>query len=217
MNLRPSPSHPQVSPVRDRLKPLVVELLFYAVLTYVVILATSYFAVARPKPTPILLFVFGTINLYVHEAGHFFFQVFGRTMHILGGSLFEVAFPFALFVYAALTRWRFWPFPLFYTGLAAMSVSMYARDAPYRRLPLIAGLDKSHHDWWNLLLRWNAMGSAETIADWLYAIGVLVGWVAVLAGLFLAFDAFFRPKVEASPTMKKQLEELMRKQKAGPQ
>jgi hypothetical protein len=32
----------------------------------------------------------------IHEFGHFLFRPLGRTMHVLGGSLFEVSFPLLL-------------------------------------------------------------------------------------------------------------------------
>lgn len=41
------------------------------------------------------------MNLYIHEAGHFFFKIFGRWMYFLGGSLFQCLIPLALLIVTA--------------------------------------------------------------------------------------------------------------------
>lgn len=74
-----------------------------------------------------------------------------------------------------------------------MDVSLYIRDAPVRHLPLLGG-HKSRHDWYNLLSDWNALDSAESLADLMYYSGVIMCFGAIGAGIFLAFWSFFRPK-----------------------
>ena len=40
-----------------------------------------------------LVEVIDTINLFIHEAGHLFFRLFGQTMYILGGSITQCLLP----------------------------------------------------------------------------------------------------------------------------
>lgn len=98
---------------------------------------------------PFVLWVIDTINLFIHEAGHFFFRLFGQTLSILGGSLTQCLIPLAL----AIVTWREKPqqtgLPLFWFGENLVNVSVYISDAPYRNLKLIK--DGLIHDWHWLL------------------------------------------------------------------
>jgi hypothetical protein len=91
-----------------------------------------------------------------------------------------------------------------------MDVSIYVRDAPYRKLPLLGG-DKKMHDWWNILRAWDMLYEAETIADILYFSGLFVSVVALVAGFVLAVKAFFFPTIPASMALQKTLEKMIEK------
>jgi hypothetical protein len=41
----------------------------------------------------------GDVDTAIHEFGHYLFMPFGRTMTILGGSLFQVVFPLVFVAY----------------------------------------------------------------------------------------------------------------------
>ena len=95
--------------------------------------------------------VFTTAPLIIHEAGHVFFAPFGWTLHILGGSLFQLILP-GLLVLSFLRR-SYRPgiqISLVWWGQNALYVSTYAADAQERALPLITN-NLNSHDWWNLL------------------------------------------------------------------
>jgi hypothetical protein len=105
---------------------------------------------------PFVLWVIDTINLFIHEAGHLFFRLFGQTMYILGGSITQCLLPLALAIvtWREKPRWESMPsaqvgLPLFWFGENLVNVSVYIADAPYKNLKLIKnGLI---HDWHWLL------------------------------------------------------------------
>ncbi|MEO8167267.1 MAG: hypothetical protein ABI623_03410 [bacterium] len=99
---------------------------------------------------PFVLWVIDTINLFIHEAGHLIFRLFGQTVSILGGSLMQCLIPLAL----VIVTWREKPYqaglPLFWLGENLVNVSVYIADAPHRNLKLIK--DGLIHDWHWLLV-----------------------------------------------------------------
>lgn len=114
-------------------------------------LAFEYYPADPLGFTPLfVLWVIDTINLFIHEAGHLFFRLFGQTISILGGSLTQCLIPLAL----AIVTWREKPhqtgLPLFWFGENLVNVSVYIADAPYRNLKLIK--DGLIHDWHWLLV-----------------------------------------------------------------
>ena len=90
-------------------------------------------------------------DLVIHEAGHFFFTLFGKFIYTLGGSLMQVFLP-------SLITWYFWKnsyrtgaqVGLLWLGQNLINISVYASDAQAQTLPLLGG-NKVYHDW-NYLL-----------------------------------------------------------------
>lgn len=135
---------------------------------------------------PFVVFIVDTINLFIHEAGHFFLKPFGRWVYVFGGSFVQCALPLLL----AIVVWKQNPanvvYPAFWFGENLINVSYYVRDAPYKHLRLIAaGLI---HDW-NWLLSDN-LDSAETIADLVWGAGMVGCVVALVAGVFYAVRSY---------------------------
>ena len=128
-------------------------------------------------PNPLIVVVHA-FDLIVHEAGHFFFGFFGRTMEIAGGSLFQLMLP-ALFVYQGI----YWnnragtQLSLLLLGQNFVDVSIYAADAQARALPLIG--DGLTHDWHWLLSRFGMLGATPVVAGTLYALA-FVCWGLML-------------------------------------
>jgi hypothetical protein len=184
----------------ERYVPLVFKLIVYGVLIYFFVQAATTFAEYRPGQSwPFFLSIFRTFTfLPIHEAGHFLFRFFGRTLYILGGSFWQVMLPLLWFIIAAHQRSHVAPFALFWVGENLMDVSLYVRDAPTRALPLLGG-HASWHDWYNLLSGWNLLDSAGTIADILYYTGALVSLGAAAAGIVLAFLSCFHVKPRPIP------------------
>ncbi len=201
-------------PSRNQLlRTLILETFFYGLLTYVLFYAADLlwdFRVEKSFIAGMVYFVLDAFLLYMHEGGHFLFMFFGNTLAILGGSFWEVMLPFLVFVFALRDRSRIAPFPLYYAGLGLMRVSLYVRDAPYRKLPLLGG-DKNRHDWWNLLRKWDMLYDAETIADIMYFAAMLMCIAALAAGFYLAAIAYFKPKIAVSRSVENSLNQLIAK------
>ena len=97
---------------------LVFRLLGYAILLYLWFLLP--FNLYEPTPAfhlPTILWFTHLIILYIHEAGHFFFRIFGETMYILGGSIMQVLVPFVWFLVAWREESANAPVAVFFTGV----------------------------------------------------------------------------------------------------
>ncbi len=131
---------------------------------------------------------FHNIDLVFHEAGHVLFMPFGRIMTILGGSLFQVALPFALG--AAFLTYNKDAFAasacLWWTGQSLMDVAPYIADARALMLPLLGGgtgADRpGSHDWENLLKAWNMLESDIVIARFVDFLGSGILFMALAWG-----------------------------------
>jgi hypothetical protein len=98
-------------------------------------------------------FVIWALTIGPHEAGHVICMPFGWFLNVAGGSIWQVLI-FALPALYALAVRRQISGALFFWALAGHSLinlSVYIGDARARQLPLILGMSKDHHDWWNLL------------------------------------------------------------------
>ncbi|MDH3251407.1 MAG: hypothetical protein OEM41_01375 [Ignavibacteria bacterium] len=166
---------------------LTLKLLFYSYLGYLLFfLATGYHPEQAGYNPPFVIFVVDTINLFIHEAGHFFLKIFGKFINILGGSFFQILIPGLL----VFTTWRQTitqiALPGFWLGESMVNVSVYIRDAPFRHLRLIArGLI---HDW-NWLLSGN-MEAAEPLADIVFICGLCICAASLGAGVYFAVRVF---------------------------
>ena len=185
---------PPLDPL-ERLIPLglKIALFLFCVLMLYQALDVFIYLTPRPQLPAPLSFIRMFIFLPMHEGGHMLFFWLGRTMSILGGSFWQIMFPFLSFVIALRQGATVvGPFALFWTGINMMDVSLYMRDAQHRILPLLGG-HKSGHDWWNLFRTWDMMDSAETVADLTYFGGVFVSGLSIMAGIGLAIYCYFNP------------------------
>jgi hypothetical protein len=118
-----------------------------------------------------------SLNLIVHEAGHFLFVWFGETLELYGGTLLQLAVP--LLIAATFARrgeaqgvalagiWFFQNF---------LNVARYMADARVQLLPLVGG---GGHDWYAILSRWHLLRYDTRLAGLLRA----AGW----AGMFASY------------------------------
>lgn len=161
--------------------PILKSLLIIFLLYILWFLAFEYTS-AIPGYSPLFfIFIIDTINLLIHEAGHFFSSWLGRTLYLMGGSIFQILLP------GGIAFWVWWNkpehtmSPLFWTGWNVVNVSVYVSDAPFRKLRLIkSGLT---HDWNAIMNRLDMMDSAVMIGEVLHWIGVAVCAFAVAHGV----------------------------------
>lgn len=147
-----------------------------------------FFAINYDFPFPINIITFFVDNflLIVHEAGHTFFSVFGfRTLTILGGSLFQILLPAFILGYCWFNNQKMGiQLSLFLTGSSFIDVAFYAADALKRQLPLIGGLPKEAHDWYNLLSQWNLLEYSHVIGIIIASLGIICYLLALLVPIF---------------------------------
>jgi hypothetical protein len=141
------------------------------------------------------------IGVAIHEFGHalfqpFGFQIFGETMVILGGSLFEFVFPLFFVAYFALDRkhrdLHAAMCCLWWGAINLIHVSIYAGDARAGVLPLLNGLtgqdEDSGHDWQALFTQWGVLHRDTLYARQMKTVAFLMFAVSILVGLYYAWQ-----------------------------
>lgn len=123
------------------------------------------------------------LYLPIHEAGHLFFTPFGEFIYFLGGSFFQVFFPFCFTLSFA---WRQDYFAslitLIWVGDSIIDVSFYIGDAYKQQLPLIGG----EHDWAYLLGELDWVHHADLLGSLSWWWGALVMLSGFIGALFYA-------------------------------
>ena len=171
-----------------RIALLSAKSILWAYLTWILLfLATSYDP-SDPAgfDPPFFLFALDWVNLFIHEAGHFVFRIFGQWIHMFGGSLFQVLVPLALTIVSFRKSPSRATLPLYWTGESMVNLSVYIADAPYKQLKLIAkGLV---HDW-NWLLADN-LEAAGPLSTAVFGLGILLCVAAIAGGIVFSVRAF---------------------------
>jgi len=155
----------------------------YWALRYNIFFAVNY---SYPFPLNIVYFFVDNFLLIVHEAGHTFFSILGvRFITILGGSLFQILLPLGILAYFWINRKAIGiQLSLVLLGYSWLDVAAYAADGGARQMPLIGGLSKAHHDWYNLLARMHLLEYDFNIALTFVGIGVLCYLLALVLPIF---------------------------------
>lgn len=124
-------------------------------------------------------------NLFIHEAGHMVFLPLGQTLHVIGGTFWQLAFPI---IVAGYFVWRHQYYEAaagcLWLGESLMYTAVYVGDAVDMVLPRVGG---HIHDWNWLLYRWGGLYQCETIAWYLHGIASLL---VLLSSLYMLFNAF---------------------------
>ncbi len=149
----------------------------------------AYYEPSRTFHLPNVLWFIHLIFLYIHEAGHFFFRIFGDTLYILGGSLSQILVPVVWYIVAHRENSRLTIAALFFTGYSIVDVSVYVKDAGMLQLPLIGGLSKSHHDWATLMNNWGMIEVSYTFGEILFWCGMFLSAFAIYLNIRRAFTA----------------------------
>jgi len=172
--------------------PRIKTILYASLLVYVsyltVILATDYQTFAGRNHLPFTVWVIDTIDLFIHEGGHFFFAIFGRFMQFLGGTLMQLLIPIAMIVVLARTGPRGVPFALYWLGQSTVNASVYIADAPYQRLRLISR--HAMHDWRWILGYLGMVNVAEDLASVVNFIGILACAAGIGLGVYFVVQDF---------------------------
>lgn len=112
----------------------------------------------------------------IHEFGHVLFRAFGEFMHLLGGSLFQVALPL-IFGGVFLVKNRD-PFAaaamLWWSAVAVMDIAPYVYDAQHPQHVLLTGRtgDDGPHDFIDVLGDLGLLRSAQSVGYAVHRFGV---------------------------------------------
>jgi hypothetical protein len=144
------------------------EMLFKALFILLLIYLT-YILISSPNHWILL----DGANLIIHEVGHPLFMAFGTFAGFLGGTIFQLFIPSAIFVYFILKQQLFSAgFGLFWIGENLVNISVYMKDATEMALPLVG---------WGAIHDWNWMFSELGILKY----DQLIGNVTFVMGLFV--------------------------------
>lgn len=156
---------------------------YYWALRYNIFFSVTY---DYPFPLSVIHFFVDNFLLITHEAGHTFFRIFGsRFITIMGGSLFQLMLPLLIVVFCWINRkYIGLQFSLGLLGYSWLDVAGYAADGGARQLPLIGGLGKEAHDWYNLLSSMDALESDFTVGVTFMGIGIFCYLAAISIPLF---------------------------------
>jgi len=123
------------------------------------------------------------IDLVIHEAGHFFFSLFGKFIYTLGGTLMQIILPSIIAAYFFRYNYRTGvQFSLLWLGQNFINISVYAADARAQKLPLLGG-KKVYHDWHYLLSELGLLNSDYVVGYTFLGIAIIIFFVAVLMPL----------------------------------
>ena len=121
------------------------------------------------------------VNLPFHEAGHLFFQLFGRWMTSLGGTLGQLLIPlFCLLVLLVKTKDPFGAsVSLWWFGENFMDIAPYINDARNQELLLLGGItgreaDYGYHDWEFILNEVGLLRYDHTLAYIAHSFGIVL-------------------------------------------
>jgi hypothetical protein len=133
----------------------------------------------------IMMFLHG-VNLIFHEAGHTILAIFGRFLHILGGSLMQVMVPAVIAGYFVVSRQMYASaITLCWVAQNLWDVSIYIKDAQERSLPLLGG-EGVLHDWHFLLLDLHLLTQDQLVGSIAFSLGSLLYVVAIAGGFYYA-------------------------------
>lgn len=126
--------------------------------------------------------IIDSVDLIIHEAGHWIFIFFGEFVQVLGGSLNQVLIPLIFSIYFLIKRdYYSASIVLIWFGYNLVNVSVYAGDAYYMRLPLLGG-DGVIHDWNYILTKINLLDYYRAIAGILKSIGIFAIIFGIIGG-----------------------------------
>lgn len=131
---------------------------------------------------PFTMWTIDTIDLFIHEAGHLVFRIFGQVLYFMGGSLFQIIIPVVTAVVFGRNNLRSLMFTLYWTGQSMVNVSIYIGDAPYQQLQLLSR--HASDDWHWLMVELNLMDDIEAIASVVNVLGIFTCVVGIGVGMF---------------------------------
>ena len=151
----------------------------------------------NPKPTNI----FCPFNLCIHEMGHLIFAWSGEFLHVAGGTITQLAFPF-LGMWNFYRQKDFFAMALCFGWLSTnlFNVSVYMADARSMRLDLVSiggrVYDHSFHDWHVLFGRMGILPFDHLIAGFVWFLAIASMLMCFGAGAWLLWHMAFSKQMQ---------------------
>ncbi|NWF89794.1 MAG: hypothetical protein HXY50_10085 [Ignavibacteriaceae bacterium] len=124
-------------------------------------------------------------DLVIHEAGHFFFKLFGKFIYTLGGTLMQIILP-------SIIVWHFWrnsyragaQIGMLWLGQNFINISVYSADAQAQALPLLGG-NSVYHDWTYLLSETHLLQYDAEVGYFFFGIAIIIFIISILLPLII--------------------------------
>jgi hypothetical protein len=142
----------------------------------------------------------GSVNLGIHELGHYVFAPFGDFLGVAGGSIFQCLVP-VIAAYTCYRKQEYFLIAVCFGWLATnfYYVAIYVEDARQLALPLVApGGPALIHDWNNLLARTGMLQYDMTIGFIFRAAGFVSMMICLIGGSYLIYR-MYKPYQEPEP------------------
>jgi hypothetical protein len=142
------------------------------------------------------------INLGFHEAGHLIFQLFGRFVMVLGGTLGQLIAPVVLlFLFIFRNRDYFSAsLCLWWLGQSFMDCAPYINDALAQRLMLLSGGtgrdSPGSHDWNYMLNQFGMIQYHHEIALSFHIIGAIIMLIAFAWGAIALYFSMWQESTD---------------------
>ncbi len=141
---------------------------------------------------------FSGLTLGFHELGHLVLMPFGTTMHLLGGSLFQITVPLVAALYLLTWQRDFFGLSvgLAWEAFALFEMATYMADASREQLGLVGFSDHPIHDWSALFTRFRVLNHCDAIANLVRGVALLTWLAAMALGVWLLWRMFqaWRPR-----------------------
>jgi hypothetical protein len=144
------------------------------------------------------------VNLIFHEAGHALLFWTPALVHVLGGTIGQLAMPMGLAVAFAVKNRSVFDASacLWWFGQSAADCAPYIADARALRLPLITGYTGAEvegHDWEYILGRLNLLPWDQEIAAAFLWTGRVVMVLALLTGAVCLVSQALKSRAQRTP------------------
>lgn len=155
---------------------------------WVLALAALVTLIRAPRAGGFAFFIWA-ITIIPHEVGHVVCSPFGWFLWVAGGSIWQVLIFVLPALWAFYVRRQVTVALLFWTlaGYSLVNLAVYIGDAGDRDLPLLLGMSKDHHDWWNLLRTYGLLEYDHLLATLTTILGTGIVLASAVLGTLAAW------------------------------
>lgn len=127
-----------------------------------------------------------SVDLVIHEAGHYIFFIFGTFVSIAGGSFMQLLMP-TLFAFSFFGTEQnlSGSLMMYWLAINFFNVGQYAADAVSMNLSLLGG-GNAIHDWNYMLSTLGFLAGTKIVAGIIYFFGIS----CIIAGLIFSYRTF---------------------------